>query len=54
MYKIYITYQTPVYGDHKFNIIDYKGPYMKIFDTEDEALEWVRSNDIQIICIDRI
>ena len=52
--KIYITYQTPVYGDYKFNIIDYKGLYMKIFNTEDEALEWVRSNDIQIINIDRL
>ena len=49
--KIYIKYQTPVYG-HKFNIIDYKGPYMKIFDTQDEAMDWVRSNDIQITSID--
>ena len=43
MYKIYITYM-------KYN----DGPYMKIFDNEDEALEWVRSNYIQITCIDRI
>ena len=52
--KIYITYQTPVYGDHKFNIIYYDGPYMQVFDTIDEALEWVRNNDIQITCIDRM
>ena len=43
MYKIYITYMK-----------DNDGPYMKIFDTVDEALEWVRNNDIQITCIDRL
>lgn len=43
MYKIYITYMK-----------DNDGPYQNIFYTEDEALEWVRSNDIQITCIDRL
>lgn len=41
MYKIYITYME-----------DNVGPYQNIFDTTDEALEWVKSNDIQINSID--
>lgn len=52
--KIYITYQIPMYGEYKFNIIGYEGPYQKIFSSQDEALEWVRDNDIVIINIDII
>lgn len=40
-YKIYITYMKDGFG-----------PYMAIFDTQQEAEEWVRYNDIDITKID--
>lgn len=44
--KIYITYYIPVFGDYKFNIIRYEGPYQKIFDSSDDAMDWIRNNNI--------
>ena len=51
---IYITYYNITYTKDKFVVDKYHGPYMKTFNTQEEAMEWVRSNNIDIVNIDRM
>ena len=49
---IYIKYYTVTYTADKFVVNKYHGPYLKKFETQDEAMDWVRSHDIEIANID--
>lgn len=51
---IYLWYHKPVYGNYKFNIIKYEGPYLKVFHTQEEAKRFLSTTDIYIDSIDRI
>ena len=42
-YRIYIKYMKGNFG-----------PYLKIFDTQKEAEEWIRNNDVEITNIDML
>lgn len=43
---VYITYYRPLCRTSKFKIIKYEGPYQIVLDSREDAMEWLKLNNI--------